>query len=127
MLLKIWDIYNLIRKVEYSFRCLKSDLGIRPIYHQKETRSDSHLFISVLAYHLLNSIEYRLRSHGDSCSWHTLRMILSGHTRVTVTQRDRKQNKYNVRIHVDASEEQSAIYRKLLVNEMMLPAKLAPD
>jgi transposase len=44
---EIWEIYNLIRRIERSFESLKSDLGFRPIYHQKESRSDAHLFISV--------------------------------------------------------------------------------
>jgi transposase len=124
---EIWEIYNLIRRVERSFESLKSDLGFRPIYHQKESRSDAHLFISVLAYHLLNSIEYRLRMCGDFRSWDTIRMILSNHTRVALIQRDRNNQPYRLRINVTPNEEQSKIYRHLLVKEAMLPPKLIPN
>ncbi len=37
----VWHVYNLIRRIESSFESLKSHLGFRPIYHQKETRSDA--------------------------------------------------------------------------------------
>jgi transposase len=123
----IWHIYNLIRRIESSFESLKSHLGFRPIYHQKESRSDAHLFISVLAYHLLNSIEHRLRSCGDHRNWDTIRTILSNHTRVTVIQRDKNNRPYRVRINVTPNEEQSKIYRNLLVKETMLLPKLIPN
>jgi transposase len=124
---EIWEIYNLIRRIERSFESLKSDLGFRPIYHQKESRSDAHLFISVLAYHLLNSIEHRLRICKDFRSWDTIRMILSNHTRVTLIQRDRKNQLYRLRINITPNEEQSKIYRHLLVKETMLQPKLIPN
>ncbi|MCJ7809319.1 MAG: IS1634 family transposase, partial [Desulfobulbaceae bacterium] len=50
----IWSIYVMLTSVEDAFRCLKSELGLRPIHHSKSDRVDGHLFISVLAYHLLN-------------------------------------------------------------------------
>lgn len=123
----IWDIYNLIRRIEKSFESLKSELGFRPIYHQKEQRSDAHLFISVLAYHLLNSIEQRLRGFGDHRRWSTIRNKLSNHTRITVSLRDKKNDLYQVRLNVKANNEQRKIYRHLLVQEMMLHPKLIPQ
>ena len=50
---EIWKIYMMLTRVETGFRTLKSDLGLRPIYHQKEERCESHIFITILAYHLL--------------------------------------------------------------------------
>jgi len=123
----IWHIYNLIRRIESSFESLKSHLGFRPIYHQKEERSDAHLFVSVLAYHILNSIEHRLRMCGDHRNWNTIRTILSNHTRVTVIQRDNNNQSYRVRINVTPNDEQSKIYRNLLVKETMLLPKLIPN
>lgn len=121
---EIWDTYNLIRRIERAFRYLKSDLGLRPIFHQTQQRSDAHLFISVLAYHLLNSIEHRLQSVGDHRSWATIRDKLSTHTRITVSLRDKQNKQYNVRLNVKPNEEQSMIYRNLLVMETMLSPKL---
>ena len=62
---EIWKDYTTITRVESAFRDLKSELGLRPIYHQKEERTDAHLFIGVLAYHLLVGIESILREKGD--------------------------------------------------------------
>jgi len=48
---EIWDIYVMLNDVESTFRTLKSELGLRPVYHSKESAVEGHLFISVLAYH----------------------------------------------------------------------------
>jgi transposase len=81
---EIWSLYTTLTRVENAFRALKSDLGSRPIYHQGSTRTEAHLFISVLAYHLLVSIEYSLRKKGDHRTWSTIREQLSTHQRTTV-------------------------------------------
>ncbi|MFN3533738.1 MAG: hypothetical protein ACK41Q_14750, partial [Candidatus Brocadia sp.] len=60
----------------------------RPIYHQKEQRVDAHIFISVLAYHLLHAIEYTLREKGETRSWNTIKQILQTHQVVTVVLPD---------------------------------------
>ena len=57
---RLWDLYMMLERVERSFRYLKSSLGVRPIFHHLQKRSDGHIFISVLAYHLLHTIEQLL-------------------------------------------------------------------
>jgi transposase len=49
-------IYNTIREIESTFRCLKTDLDVRPIYHQKDENSEAHLFIGIVAYQLAHGI-----------------------------------------------------------------------
>ena len=85
---EVWHLYMTLTKIEASFRALKTDLGLRPIYHQKPERTKAHLFISVLAYHLLISIEYKLRQSGNFHSWATIKKQLSTHQRCTVIVRD---------------------------------------
>ncbi|MCX7116447.1 MAG: IS1634 family transposase, partial [Legionellales bacterium] len=80
---KFWEIYTTLTDLESAFRSLKTELGFRPVYHQKESRIDGHLFISVLAYHLLHSIRYQLKAKGIHSSWQTLRDILSTQSRIT--------------------------------------------
>jgi transposase len=72
------------------FRSLKGELGLRPIFHSKEERSDGHLFISVLAYQFVQMTRLRLRAHGIHDSWASLREVLSVQRRVTASfvQRD---------------------------------------
>jgi len=59
----------MLTNLEDAFRYLKDELGLRPVHHQKESRSDGHLFITVLAYHLLISIQTKLRSSGIHMRW----------------------------------------------------------
>ena len=84
---ELWDFYNTIRDVEDAFRCMKSDLGFRPIRHHIERRSDGHLFITVLAYHILHAIRFKLRMKGIHDSWSKIRERLSMHTRNSTTQK----------------------------------------
>src|ERR1700688_1413446 len=48
---------------ESVFRSLKSELGIRPIYHQLEHRADAHILIAFLAYCLQVTLKQRLLLH----------------------------------------------------------------
>ncbi len=84
---EVFDIFNMLLDVEDAFRCMKSDLGLRPVHHQKEERCDGHLFITVLAYHVLQSIRVRLRESGITNRWWTIRRMLSTHYRVTTSMR----------------------------------------
>ena len=64
-----WDYYNLIREIETTNRQLKTDLQLRPIYHQKDNRSDAHLFFGLLAYWVVNTIRHQLKQSGINCYW----------------------------------------------------------
>lgn len=56
-----WDYYNLIREIECTNRQLKTDLSLRPVFHQKDERSDAHLFLGLLAYWIVNTIRYKMK------------------------------------------------------------------
>jgi transposase len=98
---QIWDIYTMLTDVEDAFRCMKSELGLRPIYHQKETRCDGHLFITTIAYHLLHTIRFKLRQKGVRFCWTTIRKQLSTQVRITTTMK-RKDNKV---VHIRKSSK----------------------
>ena len=78
-------------------RSLKSDLGTRPLYHQGAKRSEAHLFTSIVAYHLLVNIEYRLSQKKEMRQWQTIRDILETHRRNTTTFIDEDKNIHEVR------------------------------
>jgi len=59
---EIWSIYTMLTQVEAAFRCMKSELGMRPVCHSKEDRVDGHLFITVLGYHVLQAIRFKLKN-----------------------------------------------------------------
>lgn len=76
---EIWSLYIMLTSVEDAFRCLKGELGLRPIHHSKPDRIEGHLFISILAYHLLNYIQQHLRKAGINHRWDTVRSLLQTH------------------------------------------------
>jgi transposase len=80
---EIWSIYIMLTQLEDSFRTLKTDLLLRPVFHQKENRSDAHIFITLLAYHLLHSIRSCLKESDIHSSWRKIRDRMSTHSRVT--------------------------------------------
>jgi transposase len=81
----LWRTYMMLTDLEAVFRSLKSELGLRPIFHSKEERSDGHLFISVLAYQFVQAIRQRLRAHDIHESWTLLRQVLSVQRRLTAS------------------------------------------
>jgi transposase len=74
-----WRIYTLLTQAEAAFRTLKSPLGERPIFHHKEGRVEAHIFLCVLSYHLLMSIEKTFLDAGVHTSWATVRETLKTH------------------------------------------------
>ena len=59
----LWDRYMQLTQVEAAFKCLKSELGIRPIYHQLEHRVEAHILVAFLAYCLSVTLRHRLEAH----------------------------------------------------------------
>ena len=80
---EIWDLYVSLTDVEDSFRSMKSYLGLRPNFHQKDERIKGHLFITVLAHHVVNSIQTLLHKNEVYLQWNTIRELLSLQQRVT--------------------------------------------
>lgn len=59
----LWTRYMQLTHIEAAFRSLKSDLRVRPIYHQLEHRADAHILIAFLAYCLQVTLKHRLQAH----------------------------------------------------------------
>jgi transposase len=60
---RLWEHYMVLVEVEAAFRCLKSDLAIRPVYHQREHRVEAHIFVAFLGYCLMTTLKNLLRPH----------------------------------------------------------------
>lgn len=110
---ELWSLYVMLNRVEDSFHCLKSELGLRPVYHQKDRRMEGHLFISVLAYHLLASIQKRLMAKGIWYRWETIRTRMSNQTRVTTSVTNAKGERIHTRATTDPEPFHLDIYRAL--------------
>lgn len=114
---KIWHLYMTLTRVEAAFRSLKTDIGTRPIYHQLARRTEAHIFVSILAYHLLISIEYQLSRHGDNRSWKTIRSVLETHHRNTIVFTDKDKLINHIRQSAQPEPSHVDIYRKLNVRD----------
>jgi len=80
----IWTYYNVIRTVEETFKTLKSDLDIRPVYHKTDEASKAHLNLAVLAYWVVSTTKYMLKKKGINVRWEELLRIMSTQQRVTM-------------------------------------------
>ncbi len=109
----LWKTYTMLTDLEAVFRSLKSELGLRPIHHHIAERVSGHLFITLLAYHLVHTTRYRLRHAGIHDSWTTLRNILLPHNRVTVSMQCKNGDAVHIRKSVQAEPEQHEIYSAL--------------
>jgi len=81
---EIWRTYILLTRVEDAFRDIKSPLMERPIFHHLKNRTQTHIFLCVLAYHLLAAIEHRFLQAGIHTSWWTIREQLRTHQVITI-------------------------------------------
>ena len=108
-----WDYYNLIREIETSNRQLKTDLELRPIFHQKDDNSDAHLFFGLLSYWLVNTIRYKLKQHGITHYWTELKRILSTQKAITTEAVNALGEIVEMRLCSDPTDSAAEIYRQL--------------
>ena len=93
----LWRTYSMLTNLESVFRSLKTDLGLRPVFHQTDRRVEGHLFISVLAYHFVHTLRLQLKAQGNNDSWETLRETMATQQRITATLQRRDGRAVHVR------------------------------
>jgi transposase len=112
----MWRTYSMLTDLEAVFRSLKSELGLRPVFHRQEQRGDGHLLITVLAYQCVQLIRRRLREHGLDERWSTLREMLASQCRVTATFQRAAGRTLHIRKATRAEPDARAIYQALNLN-----------
>ena len=112
---RLWQTYTMLTDLEAVFRSLKSELGLRPVFHHKEERAEGHLFITVLAYQAVQVIRTKLKACGNTSSWTSLRETLSVQQRVTASFRQRDGKTLNIRKATIAEKNLNEIYDKLAI------------
>jgi transposase len=121
---EVWRIYMLLTRVESAFRSMKSPLAERPIFHHLERRVQTHIFLCVLAYHLLVSVEKMFLDEGFHTSWATLREQLRTHQVVTVVLPAQDGKALTIRKGSTPEPTHKEIYRTLRIpEEVMKPVK----
>jgi hypothetical protein len=93
----VWTVYNCIREVESSIRCLKSDLDLRPIFHKTDDASKAHIHLGLLAYWVVNTIRHQLKDKGLTSDWKELLRVMNTQKCVTTSMTNDKQQRLSIR------------------------------
>lgn len=118
---EIWRMYVMLTRVEAAFRNLKTDLKLRPNFHQKKYRVEGHVFITILAYHLLHSIEHKLRENDCTLSWATVKRVVSSHNYSTMILPTIHGTVIQLRKPGIPEPAHQEIYNKLQIRPVALP------
>ena len=110
---QLWHTYTMLTDLEAVFRSLKSELGMRPVYHWKTHRVEGHIFITLLAYNLVHQIRLTLKSRGIDDSWETIRTTLSTQMRMTVSVRGEQAEQIHIRKSNYPNASQQVLLRAL--------------
>ncbi|MBO0758290.1 MAG: IS1634 family transposase [Bradyrhizobiaceae bacterium] len=120
---EIWRVYTLLTRAENAFRDMKSPLVMRPIFHHLEHRSDTHIFVCLLAYHLLTAIEKTLLDQGIHTSWASVRDTLKTHQVCTIVLPTDNGSCLRIRKAATPESDVEQIYRNLAVPSQVIAPK----
>ena len=110
---KIWDTYNLTRDVEAVFRCLKTDLNIRPIHHQIDEYIEPHIWLGIIAYQVVNYIRINLRQKNINYSWSTIVEKMQSIQSSLVTVNNENNEKFYIKLCTRPTKDQMGIFDAL--------------
>jgi len=109
----IWLFYNTIREIESAFRVLKSDLELRPIYHQKDENTMAHLYLGILAYWLVNTVRYQLKKEGIHSGWREIVRTMNTQKAVTTLAQNKDDEVIMIRRCSEPNQQVRRLYDAL--------------
>lgn len=109
----IFKIYNTLTEVEASFRTLKTDLSLRPVYHQTDDNMLAHINLGILAYQVVSTIRYQLKQKGINHDWRNIVRIMNTQKIVTNSMKNKKGQKIIVRTCSVPSVKTKEIYNAM--------------
>jgi hypothetical protein len=109
----IWLFYNTIREIEATFRVLKSDLELRPIYHKKDENTMAHLYLAMLAYSLVNTVRYQLKKEGIHSGWREIVRTMNTQKAVTTLAQNKDDEVIMIRRCSEPNEQVRRLYDAL--------------
>lgn len=119
----LWTIYNAIREIEYTFRVLKTDLDLRPIFHKTDDASMAHLHLGLLAYWIVSTIRYQLKQQDIHHNWSELIRIMNTQKSVTTTVENDKGETIQIRQCSEPTAQVRQICDKLKYDLIPFPRK----
>lgn len=115
----LWQIYNTLREIEATFRVLKTDLHLRPVFHQQDKHCEAHLFLGILAYQVVCAIRTRLKQNGINYDWRNIVRIMNSQKVINTSLKGQGRN-YFIRHCSRPSPEALTICKALGYNSMPL-------
>ncbi len=109
----VWKCYNTIREIKTSFRVLKTDLDLRPIFHKNDESTMAHLHLGILAYWLVNTIRYQLKNKGITHQWREIVRTMNTQKAVTTIAQNQHEAVISIRRCSEPSEKVKKIYEAL--------------
>jgi transposase len=109
----VWKVYNCIREIESSFRCLKSDLELRPVFHRTDEACEAHLHLGLLSYWMVNTIRFQLKKEDIHSDWRELVRIMNTQKCVTTKMDNDKGECLWIRCRSEPNEKTRMIYAAL--------------
>lgn len=109
----VWQCYNIIREIEATFRTLKTDLDLRPIYHKRDESTMAHLHLGILAYWVVNTIRYQLKQKKINSQWRELVRIMNTQKAVTTLAQNDSEQVIMIRRCTDPNPKVQQIYDAL--------------
>lgn len=109
----LWESYNALTTIESTFRVLKTDLDLRPVYHKKDDSTMAHLHLGILAYWLVNTIRYQLRKEGINSCWKEIVRVMNTQKAVTTIAQNKENEIILLRRCSEPVAKASQIYEAL--------------
>ncbi len=114
----LWKIYNTLTELEASFRTLKTDLNLRPVFHKLDKTTEAHLFLGILAYNLVASIRYPLKAKKIYHDWRNIVRIMNTQKLVVTTMKNDKQQTIMIKACSQPKAQALEIYTALKYKTM---------
>jgi hypothetical protein len=109
----VWTVYNCIRNIESSFRTLKTDLDLRPIFHKSDDATQAHLNLGLLAYWVVNTIRYKLQQKEIKSEWREIVRVMNTQKCVTTIIQNTREQWISIRKCSEPEDKVSRIYDAL--------------
>lgn len=109
----LWIIYNCIRNIESTFRTLKTDLDLRPIFHKSDDATQAHLHLGLLAYWVVNTVQYKLRQKGIRSEWREIVRQMNTQKCVTTVVQNTREQWISIRKCSEPEDKVAKIYDAL--------------
>ncbi|MFM2392545.1 MAG: hypothetical protein RLZZ546_522 [Bacteroidota bacterium] len=129
-----WQIYNAIREIESTFRVLKTDLDLMPVYHKTDKSTMAHLHLGILAYTLVNTIRHQLKKNGYNAQWKEITRVMNTQKAVSTRMEGPDNKVIIIRKCTEPTKEVQYIYKMLDINQkpfkqrkFVVPPKPVPE